>query len=137
MKKILELPFRAGFSTVPGRAVKMDGKGWRTADAVHLCPQYLIRLGEADPQGLPMSIFVFAKCREIVDTANAMDGSVVIVVQYLGEVMSVSSRHIFRLAPSTSDAETRPRPTTCARLSRYAKVVAMLLLSPENADFEG
>ena len=38
----------------------------------------------------------------------------------------------FRRTPSTSDAETRPRPTTCARLSRHAKIVAMLLLSPEN-----
>ena len=38
----------------------------------------------------------------------------------------------FRRTPSTSDVETRPRPTTCARLSRHAKVVAMLMLSPEN-----
>ena len=41
-------------------------------------------------------------------------------------------RYRFRLTPTTSDAETRPRPTTCSRLSRHAKIVAMLLLSPEN-----
>ena len=40
-------------------------------------------------------------------------------------------RYRFRLTPSTSDVETRPRPTTCARPSRHAKNVAMLLLSPE------
>ena len=41
-------------------------------------------------------------------------------------------RYRFRLTPSASDAETRPRPTTCARLSRHAKIIVMLLLSPEN-----
>ena len=41
-------------------------------------------------------------------------------------------RYRFRLTPSTSDAEARPRPPTCARLSRHAKNVTMLLLSPEN-----
>ena len=76
--------------------------------------------------------FLFAPCRDIVDAANAMDGSVVHVVQHLGGGVSVSSRHRFRLTPPTSDAESRPRPTTCARLSRHAKFVAMLLLSPEN-----
>ena len=47
--------------------------------------------------------------------------------------MSVNSggRYRFHLTSSTSDSETRPRPT-CARLSRHAKIVAMLLLSPEN-----
>ena len=51
--------------------------------------------------------------------------------------MSVSSgsRYIFRPTPCTSDAETRPRLTTFARLSRHANNVAMLLLSPEN-EFE-
>ena len=41
-------------------------------------------------------------------------------------------RYRFRRIPSISDAETRPRQATCARLSRHAKIVAMLLLSPEN-----
>ena len=41
-------------------------------------------------------------------------------------------RYRVRRTPSTSDADIRPRPTKCARLSRHAKVVAMLLLSPEN-----
>ena len=64
--------------------------------------------------------FLFAQCREIVDTANAMDGSVVHVVQHLGGGMSVSSRHRFGVTPPTSDAETRPR-SACARLSRHAE----------------
>ena len=40
--------------------------------------------------------------------------------------------YTFRRTPSTSDADTRPRPTTCARLSRHAKIAAMLMLSPED-----
>ena len=48
--------------------------------------------------------------------------------------MSVSSGgtdFVSHLTPS--EAEARPRSMTCARLSRHAKVVAMLLLlSPEN-----
>ena len=75
--------------------------------------------------------FEFAQCREIVDAANAMDASVAHVAQ-LGGGKSVSSRHRIRLTPPTSDAETRPRPKTCARLLRQAKIVTMLLQSPEN-----
>ena len=116
---------------VSGRSVERGEKGWRTADAVHLYSHYPVGLGEANSQSLPIPI-LFAQCREIVDTANAMDGSVVHVVQHLGGGMSVSSRHRFRLTPSTSDAETRPRPTTCATLLRHAKFLAMLQLSPEN-----
>ena len=71
----LELPFRAGFDTVPGRAVERGGKGWRTADAVRLYSHYPLGLGEADTQCLSMSNFVDV-CREIVDTANAIYGSV-------------------------------------------------------------
>ena len=58
--------------------------------------------------------FLFAQCREIVDAANAMGGSVVRVVQHLGGGMSVTSRQRFRLTHPISDAETRPRPT-CAK----------------------
>ena len=129
----LELPSRAGFSTVPGRAVERGGRGWRTADAIHLCSHYLVGLGEFDLQSLPMSHFVGAMSRNrLVYTANAMDESVVPMVQHLSGGMSVSSRHRFRLTPPTSDAEAWPRPTTCARLSRHAKLVAMLRLSPKN-----
>ena len=40
-------------------------------------------------------------------------------------------KYRFRLTPSTSDdAETRPRPTTCPRLSKHAKIAVML--SPQN-----
>ena len=76
---------------------------------------------------------LLAQCREIVDTANAMDGSVGARWCTWGWVhVGELGRCRFRLTPSTSDAETRPRPTTCARLSRHAKNVAMLLLSPKN-----
>ena len=85
-----ELTFRAGFSTVPGRAVEREEKGWQTADAAHLCSLYPVELGEADPQSLPMS-FLFGHCREIVDALNAMDGLVVHVVQHLGGGMQLSS----------------------------------------------
>ena len=76
--------------------------------------------------------FLFAHCREIADTANAMDRSVVNAVQQLSGGKSVSSRQRFRLTPPTTDAETRPRPKTCARLSRHANIIATRLLSPEN-----
>ena len=46
---------------------------------------------------------------------------------YVGEL----GRYRFRLKHFTSDAEPRPRPVTCARLSRNAKIVVMLLRSPE------
>ena len=59
----LELPFQAGFSTVPSRAFDRGEKGWRTADAVHLCSHYPVGLAEADPQRLPMSIVVRAMSR--------------------------------------------------------------------------
>lgn len=42
----------------------------------------------------------------------------------------------FPLKPSTSNDEIRPRPVTCARVSRKAKIVDMLQLSPGKA-FEG
>ena len=42
------------------------------------------------------------------------------------------ARYIFRLTPSTSEAETQARPTACATLSRHEHLVAMLLLSPKN-----
>ena len=61
-----------------------------------------------------------------------MDGTAVHVVHHPGRGMSVSSGHRFRLTPPTSDAETRLRSTTCARLSRHAKRVGILLLRPEN-----
>ena len=61
--QFLELPFRAGFCTIVGRAVDMGEKGWRTADAVHLYSHYPAGLGEADTQRLPMSIFVGAMSR--------------------------------------------------------------------------
>ena len=68
--------------------------------------------------------FLFAQYRGIVDPGNAMYGSVVHVVQHLDGGKTVSSRDRFRLTPPTSDAETRPRPKTCAinRLSRHAKL---------------
>ena len=54
------------------------------------------------------------------------------VVHHLGDGgMSVSSRHIFRLTPTTSHAENRPRPTIYATLSKHSKFVVMLLLSPK------
>ena len=46
--EFLKLPFRAGFDTVSGRAVERGGKGWRTADAVHLYSHHPVGLGEAD-----------------------------------------------------------------------------------------
>ena len=62
MKSFLELPLRAGFETVSGRAVERGGKGWRTADAVHLY-SHPVGLGEADTQCLPISDFVGAMSR--------------------------------------------------------------------------
>ena len=59
----LKRPFRAGFDTVSGRAVERGGKGWRTADAVHLYSHYPIGLGEPDIQCLPMSNFLCAMSR--------------------------------------------------------------------------
>ena len=58
MASFLELPFRAGFETASGRAVEGGGKGWRTADAVHLYSPYPDGLGEADNQCLSFSTFV-------------------------------------------------------------------------------
>ena len=55
----LELSFRAGFDTAPGRAVERSGKGWRTADAVHYL-HYPVGLGEPDTQCLLVSNFVSA-----------------------------------------------------------------------------
>ena len=63
MVSFLELPFRAGFDTISGRAVEMDGKGWLTANAVHLYSHYPVDLGEADTQCLPISNFVGAMSR--------------------------------------------------------------------------
>ena len=61
-KSFLELPFPVGFDTVSGRAVERGGKGWRTADAVHLY-SHPVGLGEADTQCLPISDFVGAMSR--------------------------------------------------------------------------
>ena len=140
MKYFLELMFRAGFRPVSRRAVERGGKRWQTADAVHLCSHCPVGLGEADPRSLgserptlkayPCHILL-VQCREIIHAANALDRSVVHVMQHLDGGMPVSSGHRFHLTPSTSDAETRPRPT-CARLSTHANFVAILLLSPEN-----
>ena len=63
LKYFLELQFRAAFRIVSGRAVERAGKGWRTADAVHLCSHYPVGLREAETQGLPMSVFVCAMSR--------------------------------------------------------------------------
>ena len=116
-------PVSSGFSAVFGRAVERGGKGWRTADADHLCSHSSILLGSERPtrKAYPRQRLL-AQCREFVDSANAMDRSVVYVMQHLDGCMSGSSRDRFRPTPSTSDAETRPRPTTCAKLSRHAKL---------------
>ena len=63
MASFLELPFRAGFETASGRAVEGGGKGWRTADAVHLYSPYPDGLGEADTQCRPSSNIVGAMSR--------------------------------------------------------------------------
>ena len=93
---------------------------------------HTILLGSEKPtlNAYPCQI-VLAQCREIADTANAMNGSVGARCMRLGGCMSVSSGGTDFVSPSTSDAETRPRPTKFARLSRHAKFFAMLLLSPE------
>ena len=91
-----------------------------------ICTHYPDGLGEADT-AYPFQILL-PQCREIVDTANATDGSMGARQVHAGEL----GGYRFRLTPSTSDAEARPRPPTCARLSRHAKNVTMLLLSPEN-----
>ena len=46
--------------------------------------------------------------------------------------VGVLGRYRLRRTLSTSDADTPPRPMTCARLARHAQIVAMLLLLPEN-----
>ena len=75
---------------------------------------------------------LLAQCPEIVTAANAMDRSVGAPWMH-GECMSVCSGGVsIRRTTSTSDTNTRSRPTTCFRLSRHATVVAMLLLYPEN-----
>ena len=38
--------------------------------------------------------------------------------------IGVFGRYRFRRTPSTSDADSRPRSTICARLSRHVKIVA-------------
>ena len=63
MASFLELPFRAGFETVSGRAVERGGNGWRTADAIHLYSHYPDGLGEADTQRLPLPNTVGAMSR--------------------------------------------------------------------------
>ena len=67
---------------------------------------------------------LLAQCREIVDTADAMDGSVDARRVHVG----VLGRYRFRRTPSTCDSDTRPRPMICVRLSRHAKIVTMMLL---------
>ena len=57
--------------------------------------------------------FWFAQCREIVDVANAMDISVVHVVQHLGGGMSELSTQISSFTPPTSDAETAEADDMC------------------------
>ena len=138
LKHFLDLPFRAGFRTVPGRAVESGGKGWQTADTVHLCYHYPVGLGEAGPQNPTHVTFCTRNVEKSfvlrtqwtdqwcmwcssVSAANAMDGSVVHVAQQLGGGMSVRSRHRFRLTLPANHAETRPRPMTGARLSKEGK----------------
>ena len=74
----LELPFRDGFDTVSGRAVERGGKGWQTKESAMLstCINTIV-LGSERPalHAHPCQILL-AQCSEIVDTANAMDGSV-------------------------------------------------------------
>ena len=61
------------FRTIPGRVVERGGKGWRIADAVHLCSHYPVGLREADTQILPMSIFVSVMSRMAPDFGNKGD----------------------------------------------------------------
>ena len=131
IESFLELPFRAGFDTVLGRAVERGGKGWRTTDAVGLFSHYPVGLREADTQCLPFSNYVGALSRNrwYFERNGKISGCAEV---HLGGCMSVSSGYTFRRTTSTSDAEPRARPTTCARLSRHANIVAMLLLSPGN-----
>ena len=72
MKSFVEHPFRVGFDSVSGRAIERGGKGWRTADAV--VSTHTILLGSERPtlDAYPCQILL-APCRQIVDTANAMD----------------------------------------------------------------
>ena len=86
---------------------------------------HTIRLGSERPtlNAYPCQ-FALAQCREIVDKANAMDRSVAARWVHVG----VLGRQRFRRTPSASDADTRPRPTICARRLGNAKIVAMLLL---------
>ena len=63
LKNILELPFRAAFSTVSGRVVEKRGKLWRTADVVHLCSHYPVGVGVGDSQYQPLSSFISAMSR--------------------------------------------------------------------------
>ena len=93
-----------------------------------ICAHAIVMGSERPTINACPSQLLLAQCREIVDTANAMDGSMGARQVHAGEL----GRYRFRLTPSTSDAEARPRPPTCARLSRHAKNVTMLLLSPEN-----
>ena len=63
LRNILELPFRAAFSTVSGRVVERRGKLWRTADVVHVCSHDPVGVGAGDTQYLPLSSFVCAMSR--------------------------------------------------------------------------
>ena len=93
-----------------------------------ICAHAIVMGSERPTINACPSQLLLAQCREIVDTANAMDGSIGARWVHVGELR----RYKFRLTPSTSEADTRPRPTKYTMLSKYAKIVAMLVLSPEN-----